>query len=781
MHNKKFDSPFFLNDVAIDPIANLVNKDGQEQEVTPKVVQILQHLAASDGELVTYQNLADNVWNGFVSESALYQQMTQLRKVLGDNPNKPRFVKTVPRQGYRLIAEVRSSTDSVQAHTNAAVDASTSTASTSATAPSSSSATPPLNRHIKTISIGALAFAAIVALSFWQFYSPNIDSLNQHLTAPKRTIALQVFNRQERREQPQLLAAVERLTEYHLSQLTDQYVLRTPGFDNDYFYERLNLHSQKSAPLAYIIKPRAQQIEQQTLIAIDIFDATGQQIISSINGRLSHNQESDLNTLEKNLMAELKRLNLIPDNAQSTLGETGNKALVQALSPWSGGRPNRDSIEQSMIDAEQAIAQNPNNQMAYGVLFSATSWLLNSFDGDFDIDRTLAKLNNRADQALQKFPESFAAQYAKASYHCWLDELQQCHNWLGKALEQRPSDARLLRTLNRYQRKNNINPLTLAQYNYQLHPFTGNSLYYLRNVLVKNGRLNDAVDLITQHKFRKQWENWGPVWRLEAQKPVTTNRLASSDHWYQEFTHTNSLETPTQPSNYLAFSLLDANKPELSRLWLKQGRKPQSQHFDLESLSLIIDIWQDKWQPSLWRTVKDRAENQANYINPIDRLRIALFDYYAGHMNEAAKSIEQIFPELAGDFSDQSITINANNIRFAIYYAEIAKRQGDYKRATHLNQNIRQFLQGLGDEPNRNGAFGISDVEFYALNSDDDRALKRLEQAINSGWLPSSYWFWLPIERSPFLTSLHPKAEFKALREQLSQKYQNLCFDCSQP
>ena len=106
MNNKQHDRPFKLNQVAIDPIANLITRDGEILEVTPKVVQILQYFASRDGELITYQDLADNVWNGFVSEGALYQQMTQLRKVLGDNPSKPVFVKTVPRQGYRLIADV---------------------------------------------------------------------------------------------------------------------------------------------------------------------------------------------------------------------------------------------------------------------------------------------------------------------------------------------------------------------------------------------------------------------------------------------------------------------------------------------------------------------------------------------------------------------------------------------------------------------------------------------------------------------------------------------------
>jgi DNA-binding winged helix-turn-helix (wHTH) protein len=70
--------------------------------------QILELLLARPGELVTRDELRDRLWpNGtFVDfEHSLNAAMKRLRAALGDDAKAPRYIETLPRRGYRWIAD----------------------------------------------------------------------------------------------------------------------------------------------------------------------------------------------------------------------------------------------------------------------------------------------------------------------------------------------------------------------------------------------------------------------------------------------------------------------------------------------------------------------------------------------------------------------------------------------------------------------------------------------------------------------------------------------------
>jgi TolB-like protein len=70
-------------------------------------MRVLVYLASHPGEVVTKEQLVEEVWDGaFVTDEALTYSIWELRKALGDDAKKPRFIQTVPKQGYCLIAPV---------------------------------------------------------------------------------------------------------------------------------------------------------------------------------------------------------------------------------------------------------------------------------------------------------------------------------------------------------------------------------------------------------------------------------------------------------------------------------------------------------------------------------------------------------------------------------------------------------------------------------------------------------------------------------------------------
>jgi len=76
--------------------------------LTPKVFETLQVLVENAGHLLGKDELMQKIWHDhFVEESNLASNIKMLRKALGDDSARPRFIETVPRRGYRFIAAVR--------------------------------------------------------------------------------------------------------------------------------------------------------------------------------------------------------------------------------------------------------------------------------------------------------------------------------------------------------------------------------------------------------------------------------------------------------------------------------------------------------------------------------------------------------------------------------------------------------------------------------------------------------------------------------------------------
>jgi Tol biopolymer transport system component/DNA-binding winged helix-turn-helix (wHTH) protein len=76
--------------------------------LTPKAFDTLKILVRNAGRLLEKEELLREIWpDRFVDEGNLAFNVKVLRKALGDDANEPKFIETVPRRGYRFIAETR--------------------------------------------------------------------------------------------------------------------------------------------------------------------------------------------------------------------------------------------------------------------------------------------------------------------------------------------------------------------------------------------------------------------------------------------------------------------------------------------------------------------------------------------------------------------------------------------------------------------------------------------------------------------------------------------------
>ena len=92
----------------LDPARGMLFRDGEMVSLAPKVFDILLVLVETSGETVQKDELMERVWpDSFVEEGNLSVNIFALRKALGDDGNKNLYIKTVPKRGYRFVADVR--------------------------------------------------------------------------------------------------------------------------------------------------------------------------------------------------------------------------------------------------------------------------------------------------------------------------------------------------------------------------------------------------------------------------------------------------------------------------------------------------------------------------------------------------------------------------------------------------------------------------------------------------------------------------------------------------
>src|SRR5262245_54430686 len=94
----------------LDVNERLLLRDGESISLTPKAFDLLLALVERHGRLVEKEELFQTVWpDTIVEESNLTYNISLIRKALGDRENGQKFIETVPKRGYRFVAEVRES------------------------------------------------------------------------------------------------------------------------------------------------------------------------------------------------------------------------------------------------------------------------------------------------------------------------------------------------------------------------------------------------------------------------------------------------------------------------------------------------------------------------------------------------------------------------------------------------------------------------------------------------------------------------------------------------
>ena len=109
----------------LDAANHLLWRNGDRVPLAPKAFDVMAYLVEHAGRVVTQDEILEALWpETYVNSEVLRKYILEIRKALGDRPDKPEFIETVPKRGYRFVAPVleESTAEPVEATSPAIVE-----------------------------------------------------------------------------------------------------------------------------------------------------------------------------------------------------------------------------------------------------------------------------------------------------------------------------------------------------------------------------------------------------------------------------------------------------------------------------------------------------------------------------------------------------------------------------------------------------------------------------------------------------------------------------------
>lgn len=98
----------YVGEWLVTPSVNQISRQGRQLTLEPRLIDLLVFFARHPGQVLTRDELIDNVWTrSVVTGHVVTQSISELRKSLKDSdPNAPEYIVTVPKRGYKLTVPV---------------------------------------------------------------------------------------------------------------------------------------------------------------------------------------------------------------------------------------------------------------------------------------------------------------------------------------------------------------------------------------------------------------------------------------------------------------------------------------------------------------------------------------------------------------------------------------------------------------------------------------------------------------------------------------------------
>lgn len=230
-----------IGDWCVDPAISQISRNGESARLEARTMRLLLCLAERAGEVVSVDDLLNQVWSGvIVSPDSVYQAVASLRRFLGDDPKRPSYIETVPRLGYRMLANVSPWPDPSNGQPSGSRPSNGQhSASSSDVPPAGSQAPKRFNWAVAT----ALCLAVVVVLLLYDRLANNNHSA-AFAAQPQKSIAVLPFLDLTEGMRQETFA--DGITEELIDRLSKIPGLRVPSSTSSFYFK------EKQVPIADI-------------------------------------------------------------------------------------------------------------------------------------------------------------------------------------------------------------------------------------------------------------------------------------------------------------------------------------------------------------------------------------------------------------------------------------------------------------------------------------------------------------------------------------------------
>jgi TolB-like protein/DNA-binding winged helix-turn-helix (wHTH) protein len=408
-----------FGDFLLDPKAGELRKAGHRIKLQPQPFKVLSILASRPGEAVTREEIQQQVWGSetFVDfERGLNVCVQQIRAALGDDPDTPRFLETLPKRGYRFLASVErvEGTDTAAQSISFAQGADGASIAVASAVSRRSAARRSVGR--KALIVFAVAGALTLALYFGGARS---WILARRAAGPIGSIAILPFDNYS--GDPEQQYFTDGMTEALTAEMGKIHGLRVPSRTSVMLYKREKKPLQQIARelnVDALVEGSVMRSGDRVGVTVQLLDGARDQ---HLWGESYERDSSDVITLEHDLartIAEKLKLNLSAGD-QLRLNSPG-KVNPEAYAAYLHGRfywskRTIEDFHKSIEYYEQAIAQDPNYAPAYAGLADVYALLGSSPNDALPPNEAMPKAKAAARKALQ-LDDGLAEAHASLAY-----------------------------------------------------------------------------------------------------------------------------------------------------------------------------------------------------------------------------------------------------------------------------------------------------------------------------------------------------------------------------
>jgi DNA-binding winged helix-turn-helix (wHTH) protein/tetratricopeptide (TPR) repeat protein len=377
---------FKFESCLVSPTRGELWRNGELFRLQPKVMEVLVYLAERSEEVVSKEELLENLWPGtYVTEYVLWRCIAQIRSALDDDSKNPRFIKTLSKRGYQFMVPVSRADDGEL--------------------PRSIQATARLPRPVL---VAASLVAASLVIALWVSAGSgesNPKEVQRHLETPQHLFqkGLAHYNSYTWADNVRAIQVLERASDLEprnaktLAVLADAYSMNWLRYSSEPSDRRWSLAALETASRAVAVEPRLPEAHKALGMA------------QSANGRL-----------ERAVAAYSRAVELRPDYASAV-----NNLAATYLS--------LGQLDKALSLQKQILRREQSNQR-FACNLAHTYQLLGEF----------ARADLLVLDALKLEPESPQCLAVRVRGTLVQGEIGQARRLARQALASHPRDSRLL-------------------------------------------------------------------------------------------------------------------------------------------------------------------------------------------------------------------------------------------------------------------------------------------------------------------------------------------------